>query len=99
MADRSGTCGSQNDGSLSLEKPGNSQTTDYKVDTSIEVFDSGEGSTFERMALTWDGDMTSGVDNKGLTFTSLPLYGRYRNEMAGSVGVDLWDDLGCGIPV
>ncbi|HJC47736.1 MAG TPA: CocE/NonD family hydrolase [Candidatus Lachnoclostridium pullistercoris] len=89
-ADRSGTCGSQNDGSLSLEKPGDSQTTDYKVDTSIEVFDSGEGSTFERMALTWDGDMTPGVDNKGLTFTSLPLYGRYRNEMAGSVGVDLW---------
>lgn len=89
-ADRSGTCGSVNDGSLSLTKPEAVQTTDYQVDPSIEVFDNGEGGTFERMVLTWDGDMTPGVDNKGLTFTSLPLYGRYRNEIAGNVGVDLW---------
>lgn len=89
-ADRAGTCASKNDGSLSLAKPEKEEITDYKVDTSIEVFDNGEGSTFERMVLTWDGDMTQGVDNKGLTFTSLPFYGRYNNEMAGNVGVDLW---------
>ncbi len=89
-ADKSGTCASKNDGSLSLVKPSEPHITDYQVDTSIEVFDNGEGGTFERMVLTWDGDMTEGVDKKGLTFTSLPLYGRYNNEMAGNVGVDLW---------
>ena len=89
-AEKSGTCASKNDGSLSLEKPETAQTTDYQVDTSIQVFDGGEGGTFERMVLTWDGDMAPGVDNKGLTFTSLPLYGRYNNEMAGNVSVDLW---------
>ena len=88
--DKSGTCDSQNDGTLSLEKPAETQTTDYKVRTDISVFDNGEGSTFERLVLTWDGDMTEGVDQKGLTFTTLPLYGRYNNEMAGNVSVDLW---------
>ena len=88
--EKSGTCRSVNDGTLSLVKPERQEVTDYQVDTSIQAFDEGEGGTMDRMALIWDGDMTSGVDEKGLTFTSAPLFQRYRNEIAGSVSVDLW---------
>ena len=34
--------------------------------------------------------MTEDVDNKGLTFTSAPLFPAYNNEMAGCISVDLW---------
>lgn len=88
--EKSGTCGSKNDGSLSLVRPDEQTSAEYLVDTSIEVFDEGEGGTFDRMKLFWEGDMTKGVDEKGLTFTSLPLFPRYRNEMVGNVSVELW---------
>mgnify|MGYP002791979132 CR=1 FL=1 len=88
--EKSGTCASVNDGTLSQVKPEQETRTAYRVDTSIQVFDNGEGATFDRMHLCWDGDMTRGVDNKGLTFTSLPLFERYCNEIAGCTSVDLW---------
>lgn len=88
--DRADSCGSVNDGSLSLIRPEQETQTEYQVDTSIQVFDNGEGGTLDRMHLTWDGDMTPGVDNKGLTFTSAPLFARYCNEIAGCTTADLW---------
>lgn len=88
--EKSGTAGSVNDGSLEREKPEQESAQDYQVDTSIRVFDDGEGHTMDRMHLWWDGDMQPGVDNKGLTFTSKPLFGRYRNEITGCTSVDLW---------
>lgn len=87
--DKSGTAGSVNDGSLVLGKPAAETAQPYQVDTSIRVFDDGE-QTMDRMHLWWNGDMQPGVDNKGLTFTSRPLFGRYRNEITGCTSVDLW---------
>ena len=90
--DKSGTVSSVNDGSLSLEKPENAAGCDYKIDTSISVFDNedGRGATYLRMDMRWDGDMAREVDRKGLTFTSLPFFPIYDNELTGHVGVDLW---------
>ncbi len=87
----SGTIESAHDGSLVQENPGTS-ATDYKVDTSIQVFDNedGEGATIDRMHLQWDGDMAPGVDRKGLTFTSEPLFNIYGAEITGVPAVDLW---------
>lgn len=89
-AEKSNTAESVNDGSLTMEKPEVESTTSYKVDTTIKVFDDGEGHTMDRMRLWWDGDMQEGVDKKGLTFTSKPLFSRYLNEITGCVSVDLW---------
>lgn len=88
--EKSGTCGSVNDGTLSQIKPEQESWAEYRVDTSIQAFDNGEGATMDRMRLTWDGDMTPGVDNKGITFTSAPLFRMYNNELTGEVTVDLW---------
>ncbi len=87
----SGTIDSAHDGKLVQNKPEES-TTDYKVDTSIEVFDNedGEGAMIDRMHLQWDGDMARGVDCKGLTFTSEPLFNIYGAELTGVTSVDLW---------
>ena len=86
----SGTCCSVNDGSLSLDRPATESSVSYKVDTSIQVFDNGDGASFDRMHMTWDGNMAPGVDEKGLTFTSAPLFERYDNEIVGCTSVDLW---------
>ncbi len=90
--EKSGTCHSVNDGSLSRTKPEQESTAAYKVDTSIQVFDNsdGKGATFNRMMLHWDGDMAPGVDQKALTFTTKPMFPPYRNEMVGNVSVELW---------
>lgn len=88
--EKSETAKSVNDGSLTMMKPEAESVASYKVDTSIKVFDDGEGNTMDRMRLWWDGDMQPGVDNKGLTFTSKPLFGRYLNEITGCTSVDLW---------
>ncbi len=89
---KSVTCGSVNDGSLTQYPEEKAAGTDYKVDTSIQVFDNndGKGGTYDRMMMYWEGDMTEGVDNKGLTFTSAPFFARYENQIAGCVSVDLW---------
>ena len=63
---------------------------EYQVDLSVQAFDNGEGGTLDRMHLTWDGDMTEGVDKKGLTFTSAPLFRMYENEITGETPVELW---------
>ncbi len=87
----SGTCQSVNDGSLSLNKPCNLTQVTYKIRDDIVVFDDGSGhSLYNRSNLVWDGDMTVGVDNKGITFTSAPLFSMYRNEFAGCISLDLW---------
>lgn len=85
----SGTVDSVHDGSLVQNIP-EAAETEYKVDTSIEVFDEGEGATIDRMHLQWDGDMTPGVDRKGLTFTSQPLFDIHGAELTGVTSVDLW---------
>lgn len=85
-AEKSGTAGSVNDGSLVLTKPEEESRQAYRVDTSVQAFD----GNMDRMRLWWDGDMQVGVDNKGLTFTSKPLFGRYANELTGCTTVDLW---------
>ena len=87
-----GTCPSVNDGILSQQKPGEEAWDEYRVRTDISVFDNndGKGSTFSRMNLAWDGDMAEGVDQKGLTYTTPPLFPVYDNQMAGCVSVDLW---------
>ena len=89
-AEKSGTAGSVNDGSLVLTKPAEESAQPYRVDTSIRVFDDGNDGCMDRMHLWWDGDMQPGVDNKGLTFTSKPFFGRYPNELTGCTTVDLW---------
>lgn len=87
----SGTCASCNDGSLVPEKPVTSETVTYQVRDDICVFkDSNGESRYDRSNLFWDGDMTEDVDNKGLTFTSAPLFRMYNNEMAGCISVELW---------
>ena len=86
----SGACKSVNDGRLSQIKPEEEIRTEYQVDTSIQVFDEGEGGTMDRMHLTWDKDMAPGVDEKGLTFTSAPLFRMYETEITGVTSVNLW---------
>lgn len=88
--DATGTVDSVHDGSLSRTKPERETDTAYPVDLSISAFDNGEGSTMDRMRLTWDGDMTEGVDKKSLTFTSAPLFRMYENEITGETPVELW---------
>lgn len=88
--EKSGTVNSVNDGILSQVKPETESGADYKVDLSVKVFDDGQGGELDRMHMTWDGDMTPGVDEKGLTFTSAPLFRMYENEITGTMPVDLW---------
>lgn len=88
--EKSNTVDSVNDGVLSQTKPENESGADYKVDLSVKVFDDGQGGELDRMHMTWDGDMTPGVDKKGLTFTSAPLFRMYQNEITGTTPVDLW---------
>ena len=83
----SGTMKAGHDGSLSFEKPAPA-STDYRVRTDIQVFDNGEGATIERMHFDWTGDMTPGVDEKGLTFTSEVL--PERTWLCGCTSADLW---------
>lgn len=86
----SGTCASVNDGSLTLEKP-DASFVDYKVRDDIRVFKGADTkSHYNRSELLWDGDMNEDVDQKGLTFTSAPLFAAYDNEMAGCISVELW---------
>lgn len=69
----------------------------YTVRTDISVFPDDKGvSTYNRSHLFWDGDMTSSVDEKGLCFTSAPLFPVYQNEMAGCISLDLW--ISCSTP-
>ncbi len=85
------TCDSINDGSLKLDKPLDEASTDYAVRDDINVFKDKNGqSKYNRSELYWSGDMTKDVDNKGLTFTSPPLFPMYQNEMAGCISLDLW---------
>jgi hypothetical protein len=88
--EHSGTCQSAWDGTLSQIMPEDASRTEYLVDTSVQVFDNGDGATMDRMNLTWDGDMTLGVDSKGLTFTSAPLFRQYETELTGETAVELW---------
>lgn len=87
---RADSCNSVNDGTLGQIKEEKQRMTEYKVDTSIRVFDNGEGETLDRMRLWWDGDMTIGVDEKGLTFTSAPVFHVGETEINGVTSVDLW---------
>lgn len=90
-ADRSGTCSSVNDSSLTLTKPEEVYSISYQVRDDICVFQDKDGkSRYNRSELFWKNDMTEDVDNKGLTFTSAPLFPAYNNEMAGCISVDLW---------
>ncbi|WP_394926446.1 CocE/NonD family hydrolase [uncultured Robinsoniella sp.] len=87
----SGTCNSCNDGTLSLKKPETTSVLAYQVRDDICVFKDENGkSTYDRSNLFWNGDMSSDVDNKGITFTSAPLFRMYNNEMAGCISVELW---------
>lgn len=90
--EKSGTVASVNDGTLSQVRPKEDFWTEYQVNTDIQVFPDPETgkATYNRMDLCWDGDMTASVDQKGLTFTSMPLFPAYQNQMAGCVSVELW---------
>ncbi len=90
-AAKSGTVSSANDGTLSQTRPENPCRDRCRVDTSIRVFDSGDGNGgFDRMKRFWEVDMAPCVDTKGLTYTSAPLFPVYENEMTGTPLVDLW---------
>jgi uncharacterized protein len=79
-----GTVRSGNDGGLSLS-PVKPQTPDtYQIDYSVRVFD----GNFKENARFWDGDMTAGTDEKGLTYTSQPLAENI--EVTGHPVVHLW---------
>lgn len=87
----SGTCCSVNDGSLTVEKPESETAVSYQVRDDICVFKGADGkSRYSRSELYWEGDMTEDVDNKGLTFTTAPLFPCYNNELAGCISADLW---------
>src|SRR5699024_3055402 len=80
----SGTCCSVNDGSLTVEKPESETAVSYQVRDDNCVFKGADGkSRYSRSELYWEGDMTEDVDNKGLTFTTAPLFPCYNNELAG----------------
>lgn len=89
---KSGTVSSANDGTLSQIKPESLEKDIYKVDTSIKVFENenGKDAAFDRMKRKWNGDMSSCVDKKGLTYTSAPLFPVYENEITGTPSVELW---------
>jgi len=84
-AGRSGTVASINDGTLSSKKPKHKSGRDhYRVDYDIAAFD----GKFNRLGRTWEGDMTAGVDLKGLTYTTAPLADD--QEMTGHPVAHLW---------
>ncbi len=88
---KSGTVSSVNDGTLSQTMPEKPSRDRCIADTSVKVFDNGDGKGgFDRMNRHWDGDMSVCVDSKGLTYTSAPLFQVYENEMTGTPLVDLW---------
>jgi putative CocE/NonD family hydrolase len=67
---RSGTVASSNDATLITDIPAvSSGRDDHDASTRITVF---EGK-YSRASRQWNGDMTEGVDKKGLTYTSSPL--------------------------
>jgi hypothetical protein len=67
---KSGTVASTNDGTLSSTHPAISTgKDDYDASARITVF---EGK-YSRASRQWNGDMTEGVDKKGLTYTTLSL--------------------------
>lgn len=93
----SGTCHSAWDGSLTLDRPAQSARLSYTVREDLCVFPRPDGTSgYRRTDLCWDGDMTRSVDEKGLTFTTAPLFPFYCNEMAGCITLDLW--LSCTAP-
>jgi uncharacterized protein len=78
------TVNSANDGSLRTSHSGSSSRDIYKIDYSIQMFD----GKFKENARYWDGDMTRGVDSKGLTYTSERL--PQDIEITGHPIVHLW---------
>ena len=87
----SGTCSSINDSLLTPTKPEEVSSISYQIRDDIRVFKGEDNkSHYNRSQLFWKGDMTKDVDEKGLTFTSAPLFPAYNNEMAGCISVDLW---------
>jgi putative CocE/NonD family hydrolase len=78
------TVKSTNDGSLGTSLSQSSSSDTYKIDYSIRLFD-GE---FKENSRFWDGDMTGGVDRKGLTYTSEYLL--EDTEVTGHPIVHLW---------
>lgn len=87
---KAGSSHSANDGTLSQFRPEKQETTEYQVNTDIQVFAENGKATIDRMHLDWNGDMEPEVDSKGLTFTSAPLFRMYENEINGCVSVELW---------
>ncbi|MBF4694453.1 CocE/NonD family hydrolase [Fusibacter ferrireducens] len=85
------TISSAHDGTLTLEPCNNVESITYQIRDDIIVFKNKEGlSNYDRSELFWNGNMSEDVDQKGLTFTTAPLFSLYQNEMAGCVSVDLW---------
>lgn len=89
--DSSNTISSAFDGTLSLNLSDDADSITYQVTDDISVFLDENGIChYNRSELFWNGNMAEEVDQKGLTFTSAPLFPYYLNEMAGCVSVDLW---------
>lgn len=89
--DSSNTISSAYDGTLSLNLSDDGDSITYQVKDDISVFMDENGiSHYNRSELFWNGNMAEEVDQKGLTFSSAPLFPYYLNEMAGCVSVDLW---------
>lgn len=87
----SNTISSVYDGTLCLEPSDDTTTITYQVNNDINVFMDEDGvNRYNRCDLFWNGNMATEVDQKGVTFTSAPLFPYYLNEMAGCVSVDLW---------
>ncbi|ARK29931.1 CocE/NonD family hydrolase [Halalkalibacter krulwichiae] len=79
-----GTIQSVNDGSLQAQKTSEQDHDKYKVNFDIDVFDSQMG----RMDRFCPKNMCEVLDEKGLTYTSIPL--QKDTEITGHPVVDLW---------
>ena len=66
-AGRSGSVASVNDGTLN-EKPSASLAGDDAYDVAFDV--AAFGGAFNRLNRAWNGDMTTDIDRRGLTYTS-----------------------------
>lgn len=82
----SGSVASVNDGILASDLPEAGGRSSYRTAFDIAAFD----GRFLRLDRFWKGDMTRGVDERGLTFTAPPLVDDV--EVTGHPAIELWVD-------
>jgi putative CocE/NonD family hydrolase len=70
--------------SLTQSPPAAAAADAYRVDAEVAAFD----GNFNRLNRSWGGDMTTGIDQRGLSYTSAPLAAD--TEVTGHPVASLW---------